>query len=36
MRWRVEFHHERRAIIAAYTVETPTPRDAMGAGRLKL
>ena len=33
MRWRVEFHHERRAIVAAYTVEAPRPPDAMDAGR---
>jgi hypothetical protein len=33
MRWRMEFYSERRAIMARYGVEAPTPAVAVLAGR---
>jgi hypothetical protein len=33
MRWRVEFYHERRAVIARYVVVAPMPGAAAAARR---
>ena len=33
MRWRMEFYSERRAIMASYGIEAPTPAAAVLAGR---
>jgi len=36
MRWRMEFYNERRAILAPYSVEAPTPPAAVVLGRTAL
>jgi hypothetical protein len=33
MKWRVEFYHERRGILAHYTIQTPIPAAAVRLGR---
>ena len=36
MKWRVEFYHERRQILARYDVEAPLPAEAVVLGRRAL
>jgi hypothetical protein len=33
MKWRVEFYHERRGILAHYAIEAPSPAAAVLGGR---
>jgi hypothetical protein len=36
MRWRMDFYHERRGIMARYTIEAPLPGPAVLLGRRAL
>jgi hypothetical protein len=36
MKWRVEFYHEQRQILARYDVEAPLPAEAVVLGRRAL
>jgi hypothetical protein len=33
MKWRMEFYHERRGILARYDIEAPSPAEAVQLGR---